>query len=102
MREPFDAAVFDYELPDLNGEQLAQLLNNVQPRVPIIQFSECTDPPSNVSPDFLRRPDQRRSNGRFVAYSSGLNERTPGSCRGKSYEIGATETAVGRFNPFRM
>jgi two-component system, NtrC family, response regulator GlrR len=52
MSEPYDAAVMDYELPDLNGDALAQLLCNIQPRLPIILFSGCPELPNNASHEF--------------------------------------------------
>jgi len=46
MAGPYQAAVIDYELPDLKGDRLAQLLTNVQPRLPIILFSGCVSHPA--------------------------------------------------------
>jgi DNA-binding response OmpR family regulator len=47
MREPFDAAILDYELPDTNGIRLAKRLRNLQPDLPVILFSGREDIPTD-------------------------------------------------------
>lgn len=52
MAKPYDAAVVDYDLPDLSGGTLAELLLIVQPRLPIILFSGSAELASNPSHRF--------------------------------------------------
>jgi CheY-like chemotaxis protein len=48
LSQPFDAAILDYELPDLNGVQLARCLKAVQPQLPIVLFSGHSDIPDST------------------------------------------------------
>ena len=47
MREPFDVAILDYELPDTDGIRLAKCLHDLQPQLPVILFSGRDDPPTD-------------------------------------------------------
>jgi CheY-like chemotaxis protein len=39
VSEPFDAVVLDYEMPGMNGEEVARRLKQINPRLPIVLFS---------------------------------------------------------------
>ena len=43
--EPFDVAVLDYSLPDMDGAALAVRLKSSQPKLPMILFSGNADIP---------------------------------------------------------
>lgn len=48
MREPFDAAVVDYEMPNMNGEELAKRLKEKQHGLPVDLFSGSTEIPASA------------------------------------------------------
>lgn len=60
---PVDAVVMDYEMPEMNGGELAAAIRLRNPFTPIVMFSGAADVPANA----LKRVDG------FVAKNSGLS-----------------------------
>jgi DNA-binding response OmpR family regulator len=49
LTHPIDAAILDYELPDICGAEVARELKQIRPDIPILMFSGTGDiPPSDV------------------------------------------------------
>jgi DNA-binding NtrC family response regulator len=48
MSQRFDAAVLDYDLPDVNAEKVARCLKAVRPQLPIVLFSGYPDIPEST------------------------------------------------------
>lgn len=72
--DSFDAAVLDFELPDLRGDSLAQLLNNMQPRLPLILFSGCTEIPRHNTTEFATTLTKGCSMAQLVETVAGIIE----------------------------
>ena len=72
MRESFDAAILDYELPDTNGIRLAKCLRNMQPDLPVILFSGRDDIPHDETTEINAVVSKADSAFRLVAVLSGV------------------------------
>lgn len=58
----FDGVIVDYDMPDLNGHQVASAIRRAAPHVPIIMFSasEVPEATRRVVSAFVSKPSVRR------------------------------------------
>lgn len=64
--EPVDVVILDYEMPGLNGHDVAVELRRWEPQIPIVMFSGAIDIPNQT----LRLVDAFVSKGGLSAFSS--------------------------------
>lgn len=64
--EPVDVVILDYEMPGLNGHDVAIALRRWEPQIPIVMFSGAVDIPSQT----LKLVDAFVSKGGLASFSS--------------------------------
>ena len=66
IRQPIDAVIVDYHMPEMNGNEVAAAIRSIAPRMPIAMFSgESEIPPTARS--FIDRFIEKGQPGDFTA-----------------------------------